>query len=99
MFVKLTRTFRNSPFVELRESDAQYLADVVVTDAELAANKRSRSERSLGPRFSPRTPLAPYPLDHCFLSISSVAAACDERTHKVSTHTSLIFVLLCKAQK
>ena len=56
MFVKLTRTFRNSPFVELRESDAQYLADVVVTDAELAANKRSRSEQSLSPRFSPRTP-------------------------------------------
>ena len=99
MFVKLTRTFRSSPFVELRESDAQYIADVVVTDAELAANKQSRSEQSLSARFSPRTPWAPYPLDHCFWSISSVAAACDERSHKGSTHTSLIFVLLCKAQK
>ena len=47
MFVKLTRTFRNSPFIGIRESDAQYIADVVVTDAELTANKQSRSEQSL----------------------------------------------------
>ena len=43
--------------------------------------------------------VAPYPLDNCFLTISSVASACNEHTHKVSTHRSLIFVLLGEAQK
>ena len=62
MFVKLTRTFRNAPYVELRESDAQYIADVVVTDAELAANKQSRSEQSRVPDFplEPPGPLTPW---------------------------------------
>ena len=62
MLVQLARTFRNSPFVELRESDAQYLADVVVTDAELAANKQSRSEQSRVPDFplEPPGPLTPW---------------------------------------
>ena len=43
--------------------------------------------------------VAPYPLDNCFLTISSVTSACNERTDKVSTHSSLIFVLLGEAQK
>ena len=47
MFVKFTRTFRKSPFVELRESDAQYLADVVVTDTELTASKNGAEASKL----------------------------------------------------
>ena len=47
MFVQLARTFRNSPFVELRESDAQYLADVVVTDTELTASKNGAEASKL----------------------------------------------------
>ena len=42
--------------------------------------------------------VAPYPLDNCFLTISSVASACNERTHEVSTHRSLILFLLGEAQ-
>ena len=38
--------------------------------------------------------VAPYPLDNCFWTMSSVASACNENTHKVSTLGSLIFVLL-----
>ena len=39
------------------------------------------------------------PFNHAFLSISSVASACDERARKVSTHTCFCwFVFLCKAQ-
>ena len=43
--------------------------------------------------------VAPYPLDNCFLTISSVASACNEHTHKVSTNRSLICVLIGEAQK
>ncbi len=30
------------------------------------------------------------PFNHAFLSLSSVASACDERAHKVSTHTCFV---------
>ena len=43
--------------------------------------------------------VANYPLDNCFLTISSVESACNEHTHGVSTHGSLIVVLLGEAQK
>ena len=41
----------------------------------------------------------PLPVDNGFLTMSRVTSACNERTDKVSTHGSLIFVLLGEAQK
>ncbi len=47
MFVKFTRTLRKSPFDELRESDAQYRAKVVMTDTELTASKNGAEASKL----------------------------------------------------
>ena len=68
MFVQLNRTLRKSPFDELRESDAQYRAKVVMTDTELTASKTNGAEASKlrVPDF-PLEPLGPLPLGALFL--------------------------------
>ena len=67
MFVQFTRTLRKSPFDELRESDAQYRAKVVVTDTELTASKNGAEASKLRVPDFPLEPLGPLPLGPLFL--------------------------------
>ena len=67
MFVQFTRTLRKSPFDELRESDAQYRAKVVVTDTELTDSKNGTETNKLRVPDFPLEPLGPLPLGALFL--------------------------------
>ena len=67
MFVQFNRTLRKSPFDELRESDAQYRAKVVVTDTELTDSKNGTETNKLRVPDFPLEPLGPLPLGALFL--------------------------------
>ena len=90
---------RNSPSVGLRETDAQYLAQVAETDAVPAANKRRRSERSLGPKFPPSNPFGPLPLPT--IGFEHIRCGICRETNKLVKCQCilLVFCFLCKTHR
>ena len=97
MIVQLARALQRFPFSQV-ERDQRAISCRSCRDKCCAGCVQTSPNQMIsGSPISLLEPLLPLtPSNHCFLSISSLASACDERTREVSTHTSCLFVLFVK---